>query len=250
MKTKIYTLLLLILGVSLQVNSQTSLLTSVNSYERKGTSIRDIDKGNFDDKSYRHTSVNGTMETNMLVLERLTDTANFKTIKYVYIDDTSVQFERAYYFRHELVYNETIKGNSKDEDINITDNASPDTTLNGTTENQISAIEKLVDSTNIKAIKCINADNTTAQLDPVSSFNNEPVNSEKINIIPIEESNYVNNASLFPDFKNITETQISAVKIPLDAKNIDEISFIKNHGMLLISLILFFLLIISQFKMK
>lgn len=250
MKTKIYTLLLLLLGVSLQVNSQTSLLTSVNSSEKKGTSIRDIDRGNFDDKPYRHTSVNGSMETNLLVLERLIDTANYKAIKYLYIDDTSIQFERAYYFHNEQVYNETIKVNPIDENKNINDNTSLVATVNHNTENQISAIEKPVDSTNYEAIKYTNTHSATAQLDPVSSFNNEPVNNEKANVIPVEENNYVNNATLLPNFKSITETQISAVKIPLDTKYLVGISFIKNHGMLLISLILLFLLIIGQFKME
>jgi hypothetical protein len=226
------------------------MLSSLNSNIKNGINIRSIDRGNFDDKPYRHTSVNGTMETNMLVLERLADTANYKAIKYLYIDDTSAQFERAYYFRHELVYNETIKANPTDESKNANDNASPDTTVNGNTETQISAIEKPVDSTNYKAIKCINTDNTTVQIVPVSSFNNKPVNSKTANIALIEEDNFVNNASLLPDFKRLIETQISAVKGTLNTNKLEGIRFIKNYGMLLISLILLFLLIIIKFKME
>ena len=101
MKTKIYTLLLLLISASLRVNSQTSMLNPVNSNEQKITHVKGVESKYVDGKVYLHITVNGNTENQVLAVERSLDAKNYTVIGYITINGNNAQFDLAYYFTDE-----------------------------------------------------------------------------------------------------------------------------------------------------
>jgi hypothetical protein len=101
MKTKIYTLLLLLLNASLQLNSQSIMLGSVNSNEQTLNQIKAFESQYLNGKVYLHVTVSNNTETRTLAVERSLDATNFEVIGYIKLYGTTVPNVLAYYFTDE-----------------------------------------------------------------------------------------------------------------------------------------------------
>jgi hypothetical protein len=101
MKTIIYAMVLLLVSASLQVNSQTALLSSINSNEQKITHVKAIESKYVDGKVYLHITVNGNTENQVLAVERSLDAKNYTVRGYITINGNNAQFDLAYYFTDE-----------------------------------------------------------------------------------------------------------------------------------------------------
>jgi hypothetical protein len=101
MKTIMYTLLLFLISASLQLNSQTAMLSPVNSSEQKVTHVKAIDSRYYEGKVYLHITVNGNTEKQILAIERSLDAENYAVIGYITINGNNAQFDLAYYFTDE-----------------------------------------------------------------------------------------------------------------------------------------------------
>lgn len=102
MKTKIYTLLfLLIIASVLRAGSQTANLSPVHQDEQKVTHIKAFESRYFDNKVYLHITVNGNPETKIVAVERSLDATHFEVIGYVKIYGSDAQADLAYYFTDE-----------------------------------------------------------------------------------------------------------------------------------------------------
>ncbi|MFH0865333.1 MAG: hypothetical protein V1904_04015 [Bacteroidota bacterium] len=103
MKTKIYTLLFLLISFSFyRAVSQTALPSRVNADEKKITSVKSFESRYINGKVYLHVTVNGNTETKIVAIERSLDATNYEVIGYMKIYGTNVLSDLAYYFTDEL----------------------------------------------------------------------------------------------------------------------------------------------------
>ncbi|MGD0710822.1 MAG: hypothetical protein ABR968_06530 [Bacteroidales bacterium] len=101
MKTIIYTLFFLLISASLQLNSQTAMLSPVNSNEQRVAHVKAIESRYYEGKVYLHITVNGNTETQVLAIERSLDAKNYEVIGFITINGNNAQFDLAYYFTDE-----------------------------------------------------------------------------------------------------------------------------------------------------
>jgi hypothetical protein len=101
MKTKIHTLLFLLICASFQVNSQSVTLCSENSAAQKISGIKSVSSKYCDGKVYLHLTVNGNIVTKTLAVERSLDGKNYEVIGHINILGTPAPFDLVYYFTDE-----------------------------------------------------------------------------------------------------------------------------------------------------
>lgn len=102
MKTKIYTLLFLIISaVSFRAYSQNALPSPESNSEQGIASVKSFESRYINGKVYLHATVNGNTETKIVTVERSLDAANFEVIGYIKIYGTDVSCNLAYYFTDE-----------------------------------------------------------------------------------------------------------------------------------------------------
>ncbi len=101
MRLTIYTFILLLLNASLQLNSQSLMLSTVNSNEQKLSHIKAFDSKYLNGKVYLHITVNNNTETRTLAVERSLDAAQFEVIGYIKCYGTASRNDIAYYFTDE-----------------------------------------------------------------------------------------------------------------------------------------------------
>jgi len=101
MKTIISAMLYLLISPPLLVNSQTALLSSVNSNEQKITHVKAFESKYVDGKVYLYLTVNGNTETQVLAVERSLDANNYTVIGYITINGNNAKIDLAYYFTDE-----------------------------------------------------------------------------------------------------------------------------------------------------
>lgn len=99
MKTKIYTLLFLLISTyAFQANSQSAMPSTDNSNDQKITSVKAFESRYLNGKVYLHVTVNGNTETKFVTVERSLDATNYEVIGYVNIIGSTAQIDLAYYF--------------------------------------------------------------------------------------------------------------------------------------------------------
>jgi hypothetical protein len=103
MKTKIYTLLFLLISTSVfQANSQTAILNPVNKLEQKVAHIKAFESKYFEGKVYLHITVNNNIETKIVTIERSLDAIHFEAIGNIIIYGTTVHNDLGYHLTDEL----------------------------------------------------------------------------------------------------------------------------------------------------
>jgi hypothetical protein len=126
MKTKIYTLLLLFYTASLQLNSQSLMLSSANTNEQKLSYIKAFESKYLNGKVYLHITVNNNTETRTLAVERSLDATHFEVIGYIKCYGTTIPDDITYYFTDEspvmanLYYRLSCYDNSNEADYGET----------------------------------------------------------------------------------------------------------------------------------
>jgi hypothetical protein len=101
MKTIIYVLPFLLLNASLQLHSQSLLLSSVNANEQKLSCIKAFESKYLDGKVYLHVTVNNNTETRTLEVERSVDATHFEVVGYIKLYGSPTTNDLAYYFTDE-----------------------------------------------------------------------------------------------------------------------------------------------------
>ena len=90
--------MLLLLNASLRLNSQSLMLSPVNSGEPALSQVKAFESKYLNDKVYLHITVNNNTETRTLSVERSLDATHFETIGYIKCYGTSTKNDIDYYF--------------------------------------------------------------------------------------------------------------------------------------------------------